>query len=298
VDAVLLQSDMALYAAKAGGRGRHVSFSPALGELSRRRAAIEAGLRLAIERHELALHWQPKLDIATGLFIGAEGLMRWTSPELGPVGPGEFIAVAESTGVINELGLWALREACRAAGTAELAGLSVAVNVSPLQLRDESLVAQVQQALQEFGLAPERLELEITESVFIADPEAALRKLHALRGLGIRIALDDFGTGYSSLSYLRRFPFDTLKIDRAFISEMLVQKDAQAIVEMIAALADKLGMRTVCEGVETAEQLRAVTAAGCHEVQGYLVSAPRPLAAFGHLPRSWRVDGVPTEALA
>jgi EAL domain-containing protein (putative c-di-GMP-specific phosphodiesterase class I) len=286
VDEVLVRADMALYAAKGAGRGRFEVFSPELGAQSHRRLAIENGLRQAIAKGELALHWQPKVDIETWRVVGAEALMRWTHPELGRVGPVEFIAVAEQCGLIDELGRWALNEACRA-GANELRGLTVSVNVSPMQLRDDGFLAQVRQALRETGMKAAQLELEITESVFIDDADGALERLHAVRGLGVRVGLDDFGTGYSSLSYLRRFPFDTLKIDRSFIQEILPRRDARAIVQMIAHLAATLGIDTVCEGVETAEQLRAITDAGCEQVQGYLISEPRPLAQLLQLQRDW-----------
>jgi diguanylate cyclase (GGDEF)-like protein len=295
VDELLAQADTALYAAKAAGRGRHAVYAPELGESSRRRAAIEQGLRQAIERDQLTLHWQPKLQIAPWCVVGAEALLRWSHPALGSVGPTEFVPVAEHSGLIVDLGQWALRQACRAAAR-ELRGLVVSVNVSPLQLRDGGFVNQVRDALREFKLEPARLELEITESVFIEDAQSALEQLRALRALGVRVALDDFGTGYSSLSYLRRFPFDTLKIDRAFVAEVLQRDDARAIVRMIAGLAATLGMRTVCEGVETPDQLTAVGEVGCDEIQGYLVSAPRPLPDFVRLLEEWQRRPSPPQA--
>ncbi|MBL8306198.1 MAG: EAL domain-containing protein [Rubrivivax sp.] len=287
VDEWLVQADTALYAAKGAGRGQHVLYEAGMGERSRRRAAVEAGLRLAIERGELALHWQPKVDIERWQIVGAEALMRWQHPELGSVPPSEFIDVAETTGLIDELGHWALQEACSAA-MGPLAGLVVSVNVSPSQLRDAQFPDRVRELLRRWQLEPSRLELEITESVFMDDAPGVLARLHALRDLGVRVALDDFGTGYSSLAYLRRFPFDTLKIDRAFVNEVLLRRDARAIVQTIAQLAVILGMRTVCEGVETQQQLAAVGQAGCDEVQGYLVSPPRPLAEFVRLRGGWR----------
>ena len=286
IDDLMLQADIALYAAKDAGRGRWVLYTAELGALSRRRSTIERSLLHAIERGELALHWQPKVAIADWQVTGAEALMRWTHPVLGPISPAEFIPIAEQCGMINPLGQWALREACRVYDTG-FAGLTIAVNVSSIQLRDSHFVAQLQDVLAAFQMRPQCLELELTESVFVEEAEQALGALHAIRQLGVRLALDDFGTGYSSLSYLRRFSFDTLKIDRAFVTEMLVKTDVQAIVGTMANLADTLGMCTVCEGVETEAQLNAVRVAGCDEIQGFLVSTPLPLDAFIALRRSW-----------
>ncbi len=287
VDDLLVQADTALYAAKEAGRGRHAFYSPAMGEHSRRRVAVEEGLRHAVLHEQLSLHWQPKVDIEGWRIVGVEALMRWDHPALGRVNPAEFIPIAEQTGLIDDIGRWALHEACRAAA-GPLAGLCISVNLSPAQLRDTRFVAHVRDALRESGLNPAMLELEITESVLMDDVQGALEQLHALRGLGVRVALDDFGVGYSSLAYLRRFPFDTLKIDRAFVNEVLLQKDARAIVKMIAQLATTLGMRTVCEGVETAQQLAVVAKAGCHEVQGYLVSPPKPLIELQTFRAAWQ----------
>jgi len=296
VDDLMVQADTALYAAKEAGRGQFAVYEPHLGERTRRRLALEDGLRQAIERGELSLHWQPRVDIGRWRISGVEALMRWDHAELGRGGPAEFIAVAEQCGLIDDLGRWALREACRAAA-GPLQGLTVSVNVSPVQWREGQFVRHVRDAVREFSLDPTQLELEITESVFMADADGALAQLHRLRSLGVRVALDDFGTGYSSLAYLRRFPFDTLKIDRSFVNEVLLRKDARAIVHTIAQLATTLGMRTVCEGVETAQQLAAVAEAGCHEVQGYLVSRPRPLADFERLRRAWRNKAPVAQAL-
>lgn len=279
LDGLLVQADMAMYAAKESGRGRWARYTPLLGEHSRRQLAIEQGLRSALERGELVLHWQAKLDLASARITGAEALMRWAHPTLGAIPPGEFIPVAEQSGLIDAMGLWALREACQA-GTRELAGLTVAVNVSPAQLLSGHFLDQLREALDVSGLEPSRLELEITESVFMEDAQQALLQLRAIRQTGVRLALDDFGTGFSSLSYLRSFPFDTLKIDQSFVKELLSLEQSRAIVRMIAELATTLGMRTVAEGVETVEQMQAVRAAGCDSIQGYLVSRPRPLAEF------------------
>ncbi len=286
VEDFMVQSDTALYAAKNAGRGQYAVYSYEMGERSRRRTVIEEGLSRALQNSELDLHWQPKVNIASWAIDGAEALMRWTHPVLGSVSPAEFIPVAEQCGLIPALGNWALRNACQAL-CGPLAGLTVAVNVSPLQLKDKQFSSHVSELIWEFKLNPAQLELEITESVFLDDPQGALEQLHALRRLGVRVALDDFGTGYSSLAYLRQFPFDTLKIDRSFVMELLVKKDAEAIVQMIVQLANTLDMRTVSEGVETPEQLEAVARAGCHDVQGYLVSAPISLTAFLHMRHTW-----------
>jgi diguanylate cyclase (GGDEF)-like protein len=286
-DQVLLRADAALYAAKEAGRGRVETYVANLGERNRRRATIESELRIALSQGRLNLYWQPKVEIGGWKLVGAEALMRWHHPELGHVSPSEFIAVAESTGLINELGAWALRQACQVA-VGSLSGIVVSVNVSPLQFRDGNFSLLVEETLRELQMPAAQLELEITESIFLDERSSALDQLHQLRGMGVRIALDDFGTGYSSLAYLRRFPFDTLKIDRSFVCELTLRKDARAIVQMMSQLAATLGMRAVAEGVETLQELAAVAEAGCHEVQGYLVSAPVPIGDFLRLQREWK----------
>ncbi len=283
---ILGRSDAALHEAKASGRGCCTIYSPQLGERRHRRLYIEDSLRHVVERGELALYWQPQVNIGTGQVTGAEALMRWDHPQLGTILPTEFIAIAEQCGAIAELGLWALREACAAAAD-PLAGLVVSVNVSSLQLHDGSLVDHVHRALDDFHLPPAQLELELTESVFLGDADGALAQLHTLRSMGVRVALDDFGIGYSSLAYLRRFPFDTLKIDRSFVTEVVDRHDVFVIVKTIAQMATALGMRTVCEGVESPQQMAAVAEAGCTDIQGYLTSAPRPLADFLRLRSTW-----------
>ena len=291
LDDLLVQSDSALYSAKAAGRGQFALYSVEIGEAGRRRLMIEEGLRAAISAGQVELYWQPKVSIVTGRVVSAEALMRWSHPVLGPINPMEFISIAEQSGQIEDLGRWALVHACECAAS-HLQGLSIAVNVSPMQLQDDHIVTNVRNALQLSGLEPSRLELEITESVFMDGAEGAFGKLFALRELGVKIALDDFGTGYSSLAYLRRFPFDTLKIDRAFVIELMQSKDARAIVLMISQLASRLGMRTVAEGVETSPQLAAVAQAGCDEVQGYLVSPPVPLGEFLERTQQWKLEAV------
>ena len=285
-DDLLVHADIALYAAKKAGRGRHETYSSDLGDRNRRSVMIEQELRQAIHRGELVLHWQPKVDIESSRLVGAEVLLRWRHAQLGSVAPIEFIPIAERSGLIREIGIWVLREACVVAASA-LPGLVISVNVSPAQLHDDAFITCVRESLRASGLDPFRLELEITESVFIDDVEGALQRLHALRALGVRVALDDFGTGYSSLAYLRRFPFDTLKIDRAFVNELMNSIDTRAIVQMISQLAVTLNMRTVAEGVESPAQLNAVTAVGCDEIQGWLVSPACPLDEFLAFRKGW-----------
>jgi diguanylate cyclase (GGDEF)-like protein/PAS domain S-box-containing protein len=286
-DDLLVHADIALYAAKKAGRGRFAAYSADLGERNRRSVTIEQELHLAVGRGELQLHWQPKVDIGSSRIVGAEVLLRWRHPQLGNVAPIEFIPIAEKSGAIREIGMWVLHEACRVAAES-LHGLTISVNVSPSQLHDDEFTACVRDALHASALEPFRLELEITESVFIDDVEGALQRLHSLRALGVRVALDDFGTGYSSLAYLRRFPFDTLKIDRAFVNELMASIDTRAIVQMIAQLALALNMRTVAEGVESASQLSAVTSVGCDEIQGWLVSPACPIDEFLVFWSGWK----------
>jgi len=285
-DDLLVHADIALYAAKKAGRGRHETYSSDLGDRNRRSVMIEQELRQAIQRGELELHWQPKVDIESSRLVGAEVLLRWRHAQLGSVAPIEFIPIAERSGVIREIGMWVVREACAVAASA-LPGLVISVNVSPAQLHDDAFIDCVRDALRASGLEASRLELEITESVFIDDVDGALQRLHALRALGVRVALDDFGTGYSSLAYLRRFPFDTLKIDRAFVNELMNAIDTRAIVQMISQLAVTLNMRTVAEGVESPAQLSAVTAVGCDEIQGWIVSPACPLDEFLAFRKGW-----------
>jgi len=230
------------------------------------------------------LYYQPILDLKTGSITGCEALLRWQHAQRGMVLPAEFIPVAEETGLINSIGEWVLKQACSDA-TAWPSAVRVAVNVSPAQFRNSALPLVVVGALAESGLAAQRLELEITESVLLQSNESSLLRLHQLRELGVRIALDDFGTGYSSLSYLRSFPFDRIKIDRSFVADLLDGNEAVAIVNAILALASSLKMNTTAEGVETAAQQRLLQAAGCGEVQGYLFSEPLPASRIGELIR-------------
>jgi diguanylate cyclase (GGDEF)-like protein/PAS domain S-box-containing protein len=281
-DELLRNSDMALYRAKADGRGTYHFFEPDMDQQVQNRRVLERDLRKGLLRGEFELYYQPLIDLASDRIAAFEALLRWNHPERGLVPPGEFIPVAEETGLIVQLGDWVLQEACREAAQWP-ADVKIAVNLSPIQFRSRSLVSNVMNALARSGLAPNRLELEITESVLLAENDANLATLHQLRKLGVRISMDDFGTGYSSLGYLRSFPFDKIKIDRSFVSELAMSEDCVAIIRAISGLGRSLGVRTTAEGVETVAQLDLLRGEGCTEVQGYFFSAPRPASEVAGL---------------
>ncbi|WP_238183106.1 putative bifunctional diguanylate cyclase/phosphodiesterase [Methylobacterium trifolii] len=276
IDRLLKSADMALYHAKNAGRGQACLFEAAMDETAQARRVLERELAEALSQGSFELHYQPLVDLGSDRVTGLEALVRWRHPELGLVSPATFIPVAEETGLIVGLGAWVLNQACRDAA-AWPADVKVAVNVSAVQLRHRTFAQVVLLALAASGLRPERLELEITESVLLDDTEANLETLHLLRRAGIRISMDDFGTGYSSLSYLRRFPFDKIKIDRSFVKDAGQATEAGAIIRALVGLGGSLGITTVVEGVETEAQLAAVRAEGCQEMQGFLFSPPRPI---------------------
>ena len=283
-EALIKSADLALYRAKAAGRGVLRYFEPEMDALMQRRRQLESDLRGAIERGEFELAYQAQMavdaaTIAHPVVVGVEALIRWNHPQRGRVSPVDFIPLAEETGLIVPIGVWVLREACRAAAQWP-ADIRMSVNLSPVQFKSRTLLRDVLDALQAAGLPPQRLELEITEAVLLDDTERALSLLHALRGRGIRIAMDDFGTGYSSLSYLRRFPFDRIKIDRSFVQDAAQRAEGLAIVSAICGLARSLDMLTTAEGVETVEHAEAARTAGCSEVQGYLFHRPGPHATI------------------
>ena len=274
LDQLVKHADLAMYAAKGEGRRTYRFFDPAMDASARARLAMEQDLRQAMVDGGFEIHYQPLLDLRSNEITGCEALLRWHHPERGMVSPAEFIPVAEDTGLINELGDWVLRTAC-AEAAAWPHHIRIAVNVSPVQLRYETLALRIASALAASGLPPDRLEIEITETVLIGDDETALSVLHQLRDIGVHIALDDFGTGFSSLSYLKRFPFDKLKIDRDFVSDIEADGSA-AIVQAVVNIAAARGMTTTAEGVETEQQKAILRRLGCNEMQGYLFSAPRP----------------------
>jgi EAL domain-containing protein (putative c-di-GMP-specific phosphodiesterase class I) len=246
------------------------------------RRELEHDLRKALVASEFVLHYQPVLNLARNDITGVEALVRWRHPERGMVPPGEFIPLAEEIGLILPLGEWAIREAC-ATAAGWPGDLRVAVNLSPVQFRSPGLVQVVVSALANSGLAPERLELEITESILLDNSKATLAMLFQLREMGVRIAMDDFGTGYSSLSYLQTFPFDRIKIDRSFVKDITTTAGSLNIVRAVAAMAKGLGMQTTAEGVETQAQLEAVKAEGCTEMQGFLLSRALPANEIANL---------------
>ena len=286
---LLKRADMAMYRAKDEGKNGFQFYSPDIGALSERRMRIESGLRDAVARGEMTLHYQAKVDMASGDIRGAEALLRWTNPELGSVPPSQFIPVAEECGLIVPLGHWALLNACAQTVAWLRQGLppiSMAVNLSPRQFQDPNLVESIKQVLAETGMPPTLLELEITESVMLHDIEMAVQKLVAIRNLGVRLAIDDFGTGYSSLSQLKRFPIDSVKIDRSFIRGIPQDRDDMAITEAILALGKTLGVTIVAEGVETVEQQAFLKRHACHEMQGFYFSRPIPPEEFERFYRA------------
>jgi predicted signal transduction protein with EAL and GGDEF domain len=266
------RADIALYCAKAEARGAHRLFEPGYEEVLHKRSSIERELSRALANDELAVKFQPLYAADGERVVGVEALVRWNHPERGVVPPSEFIPVAERSGLVVKLDEWVLRRAC--AQAAAWPGLSLAVNLSPLNFRQSNVAERLARVLADTGFDPRRLELEITEGMLLGATPEALGELAELRRIGIRIVLDDFGTGYSSLGYLRRFPVDKIKIDKSFVQNLGVTEDAAAIVECVARLGRALGLAVTAEGVETGEQHRFVRAAGCHQVQGYLFSPP------------------------
>ena len=276
VDQLVKNADLALYKAKAEGRDAYRFFDDTMGVEARRRRAYQNDLRNALANDEFELHYHPIVDIQTGEIASVEALIRWRHRSRGLIAPAEFIQVAEETGLINPIGDWVLRKACSDAMRWPSA-VKVSVNLSAVQFRKVYPIDHFCKAIAESGLPPERLELEITESVLLQGSAENVETLHQLRMMGISIVLDDFGTGYSSLSYLRMFPFDKIKIDRSFVHELAKNADCAAIVSAVAGLGRSLRIGTVAEGIETEDQLLLVRAAGCTHAQGYLFGRPCPV---------------------
>ncbi len=295
-DALLRNADLAMYHAKQEGRNNVQFFSREMSERTEKRVDLLGRLRGAIARGELHLYYQPQVDVRTGGIIGVEALLRWNDAERGQVPPMQFIPLAEDTGLIVDIGEWALREACRQAKAwldAGLGPLTMAVNLSPRQFRQKNLVSMVAAILAETALPPDRLELEITESTVMHRTEEAAASLRALHQLGVRISLDDFGTGYSSLAYLHRFPVHTLKVDQSFVRDIRSDRDDAAIVSTVISLARQMNLKALAEGVETEGQLAFLRVRGCDSFQGYLFCRPQPAAEVEALLRRHRIASSP-----
>jgi predicted signal transduction protein with EAL and GGDEF domain len=289
-DALIRNADLALYKAKSEGRNRFQFFEPAMASAARERRDLEEDMQRALLRDEFELHYQTIIDVGKRSCDGAEALVRWRHPERGLIPPGQFIALAEESGLIVPLGAWILRTACADAAKWP-PHLKVAVNLSPVQFKQHDLLATLKSALDESGLDPSRLELEITETILIDKNEENLAILHDLKNLKVSIVLDDFGIGYSSMRYLQMFPFDKIKVDKSFIQSMTSHADSAAIVSAIVGLGRSLDIETTAEGVETAEQLTFLRVAGCQLAQGFLFSRPVPASELSfQLPESLQKD--------
>ncbi len=291
-DTLLKNADLALYRAKDSGRGQMCVYEPLMDEKIERGRDLSAEMQGALARGEFHLVFQPIFELAGTRIVSCEALLRWTNRRHGAISPAEFIPIAEATGMIVSIGGWVIREACRIA-SAWPSEVQIAVNLSPIQLRSPNLTMVIMGALASSGLAAHRLELEVTESVLLDDIEASLAALDAINRLDVHTTLDDFGTGYSSLSYLTKFPFQTLKIDRSFITDLEQSPASVAIVQTVIDLAAKLGMRTVAEGVETQAQLDQLRRTHCDAVQGYLLAHPMPASMVATL----LADGNPEQAV-
>lgn len=273
---LIKNADLALFKAKSAGRATFRFFTDAMDREIQERRALEIDLRRAVIMQELSLVYQPQFEIDGNKLVGFESLVRWSTPERGSVSPAQFIPLAEETGIIDQLGEWVLRTACKEAARWP-EPLTVSVNLSPVQFKSPKLVSIIVGALSSAGLPPSRLDLEITEGALIENTETVLLMLNQIKAMGIKVSIDDFGTGYSSLSYLQKFPFDKIKIDQSFIRSLETNADSAAIVRAVTALGKSLGMMTIAEGVETESQLELIARDGCAQVQGYLTG--RPLAA-------------------
>jgi diguanylate cyclase (GGDEF)-like protein len=293
IDDLVKQTDLTMYKAKSSGRNTFRFFDPAMETALKERADLEADLRRALDASQFVLHYQAQVN-GNGRVTGAEVLVRWQHPQRGMVSPADFIPLAEDTGLILPLGHWVLETACTQlalwASLPEMAHLTVAVNVSAHQFTQKDFVAQVQAVLRSTGANPQRLKLELTESLLVDNIGQIIDTMTALKASGVGFALDDFGTGYSSLSYLKRLPLDQLKIDQSFVRDVLIDPNDAAIARTIVALAQSLGLGVIAEGVETAEQRDFLAGSGCHAYQGYLFSRPLALTGFETLVRQLGAD--------
>jgi len=285
-EALVRNADIAMLNAKENGRNNYQFFKPTMNEHAQERQSVEGGLRHAVERGEFVLHYQPKMDLVAETLTGAEALIRWNRPERGIVFPVDFIPIAEQCGYIVPIGRWVLREACRQRRCwldAHLAAIPIAINISAVELRSNDFVAHVRAILQETGLEPQYLEFELTETAFMQDPQSTIAVLRALRDMGIKLTLDDFGTGYSSLSYLKRFPIDSLKIDKSFVHGLCTDSDDSKLVSAVINLGRSFHLQVIAEGVETRQQFLALQAQDCSEGQGYYFQKPIAADEFAKL---------------
>ncbi len=297
IDVLLAHADAAVHSAKQAGRSNVKRYLPGMGDGSGHRVQLESELHRAIAARQFELYYQPKVDTRTGEVRSAEALIRWVHPDRGIVSPAEFIPLAEECGLIGPIGEWVIREACRQARAwqdARVPPLRVSVNLSASQFREDGLLDTIRHALDDAGLQAHFLEVELTESVVMTDPEQSIAILEQLSAMGVLVSVDDFGTGYSSMSYLRRFPIDKLKIDRIFINEIVTRPEDASIVRAIVSLAHSLSLKVVAEGVETSAQLDFLKAAGCDEYQGHHFSRALPAGAFEKLMRDSCTDEILT----
>lgn len=292
IETLLANADAAMYFAKQRGRNNFQCFVPGMSAVTQEKVRLEADMRVALDQKQFELHYQPKVNTATGVMHGAEALLRWHHPVHGNIPPAKFIPIAEECGLIGSIGAWVVREACRQARVWQVQGLPplrVAVNLSPSQFRQGNIVAMIGDALNDAGLEARFLEVELTESAVMTDPEESIAILEKLSIMGVLVSVDDFGTGYSSMSYLRRFPIDKLKIDRGFISEVMSRPEDASIVRAIISLAHSLKLKVVAEGVESPDQLEFLKTLGCDQYQGYHYSPALPATQFEALVRAQRV---------
>ena len=301
VETLVKNADTAMYRAKEQGRNRYHLYTEALNAAVVERMTLENNLRKALERDEFLLYYQPRVDMATGKTVGAEALVRWQHKELGLVSPDQFIPLAEETGLIVPISDWVLREACnqnKAWQDAGLPPIDIAVNISARLFQQEGLQFTINKVLMETGLDPEHLELELTESTLMHDPDLAIEILYQLKAMGVRISIDDFGTGYSSLNYLKRFPIDALKIDRSFVKEITTNADDAAVATAVVAMARSLKLKVVAEGVETLEQLEFLRSLNCDEIQGYFINRPANVEEFTQFIRDEQQNNSKIKKLA
>jgi EAL domain-containing protein (putative c-di-GMP-specific phosphodiesterase class I) len=303
VDILLKNADIAMYHAKQGGKNSYRFYAKHMDERVQARLSMESKLKRALDRDELDLHYQAKVEIGTGRVIGVEALLRWHNPEMGQVSPARFIPIAEETGLIVPMGEWVLHTACRQGQCWRQAGLvpgNVAVNLSSHQFRRGGLIETVEQALGSTRWDAQWLELELTESVIMENAEETIRVLNELKAMGVTLSVDDFGTGYSSMAYLKRFPLDVIKIDKSFINDITTDPSDATIVKAVIALARGLELTSIAEGVETEEQLNFLRDHGCDQMQGFLVNRPVPaeqMESFLRTDQSADDDVAPSQSL-